>query len=454
MRRSLLPLVALVALATGCSQHHAKTSAAAAGPRLTGAHACPGVKQATCATLSVPLDHSGRFPGRVKLRVAMTSSNAAPRGVLLFLSGGPGEAGLPFLSRLRQRMAHALEGYRLVVLDQRGTGSGALNCPALQRAAGASDLTVAPPSAVRACAATLGERRGLYTTRDTVADLDQLRAALGVAQWTLDGVSYGTYVAEHYSLEHPTRVRALVLDSVVPQEGIPPFQLETIHAIPRVLRAACAPGHCGSDPVKDLAAVIRARHDGPELLDMLVTLSVADPTYRAVPGALSEARTGRPQRLDRLVAAAHHGDQVPAAFLSQGLHASTLCEDYPQLWGGPNTPIARRAPAVKRAAARLTPGDLYPFDLATATGNGELLTCQEWPPVATKASSPSASLPDVPVLLLAGDRDLSTPLVWAQGEARHAPSGRLVEVAGAGHSVQSRAGSPAGREAVADFLQR
>jgi pimeloyl-ACP methyl ester carboxylesterase len=447
MRRLLLPLATLVALIAGCSHHHARTAATAAGPKLTAAHPCPGIRQATCATLSVPLDHSGGSPGRLNLRVAMTTPGSAPRGVLMFLSGGPGETGLPFLLRLRQRMVHALDGYKLVVLDQRGTGSGALNCPALQKAAGASDLTVAPPSAVRACAATLGERRRFYTTRDTVADLDQLRAALGVAQWTLDGVSYGTHVAERYALVHPARVRALVLDSVVPQEGIQPFQLETIHAIPRVLRAACAARQCGSDPVKDLASVVRARRNGPELLDMLVTLSVADPTYRAVFGALSEARAGRPQRLDRLLAAVHHGDQVPAAFLSQGLHASTLCEDYPQLWGGPNTPLAQRAAAVKRAAARLTPAEVYPFDLATATGNGELLTCEAWPPVAAQASSQTASLPDVPVLLLAGDRDLSTPLVWA-------PNGRLVVVAGAGHSVQSRAGSPAGRVAVAAFLQR
>ena len=34
----------------------------------------------------------------------------------------------------------------------------------------------------------------------------------------------------------------------------------------------------------------------------------------------------------------------------------------------------------------------------------------------------------VPVLLLAGERDLSTPLAWAQAEAKLAPRGRLVIV--------------------------
>jgi pimeloyl-ACP methyl ester carboxylesterase len=44
----------------------------------------------------------------------------------------------------------------------------------------------------------------------------------------------------------------------------------------------------------------------------------------------------------------------------------------------------------------------------------------------------------VPVLLLAGDRDLSTPLEWARQEAAMAPVHQLVVVAGDGHSVQSR----------------
>jgi pimeloyl-ACP methyl ester carboxylesterase len=58
----------------------------------------------------------------------------------------------------------------------------------------------------------------------------------------------------------------------------------------------------------------------------------------------------------------------------------------------------------------------------------------------------------VPTLLLAGDRDLSTPLPWAREQAAHTPQGRLVVVHGAGHSVQSRAPGGAGRRAVQRFL--
>ena len=120
----------------------------------------------------------------------------------------------------RKRLRSAgVTGWRIVAIDQRGTGAGALRCPALQREMGASDLTPPTPGAVRACGARIGPERRFFTTTDTVADLELLRRALGVDRIALDGTSYGTYVAERYALAHPDRVDRLVLDSVVPHAG-------------------------------------------------------------------------------------------------------------------------------------------------------------------------------------------------------------------------------------------
>jgi pimeloyl-ACP methyl ester carboxylesterase len=221
LRRAVAAGVAFAALVGSCSHHHPAAGTAPAS-RLTGGHPCG---HATCAVLSVPLDHSGRVPGRLNLRVAIAGRPTAPRGTLVFLTGGPGQPGARYLARTRQRLGSALDGYRVVMLDQRGTGAAALRCPALQRAVGASDLAVPPSSAVDACARTLGDRRRFFTTQDTVGDLDLLRRALGAERITLDGVSYGTFVAERYALAHPGNVARLVLDSVVPQTGINPFQL-------------------------------------------------------------------------------------------------------------------------------------------------------------------------------------------------------------------------------------
>ena len=80
-------------------------------------------------------------------------------------------------------------------------------------------------------------------------------------------------------------------------------------------------------------------------------------------------------------------------------------------------------------------------------------TCLPWPVTpATPSPAPGSKLPSVPVLILNGDHDLSTPLEWAREEARLAPRGKLVVVRGASHSVQNRERGTAGRAAVQDFL--
>jgi pimeloyl-ACP methyl ester carboxylesterase len=61
-------------------------------------------------------------------------------------------------------------------------------------------------------------------------------------------------------------------------------------------------------------------------------------------------------------------------------------------------------------------------------------------------------LPAVPTLILAGDRDLSTPLEWAREEAANAPLAELVIVHGASHSIQSREPGDQGRKALYAFL--
>ena len=183
--------------------------------------------------------------------------------MLVFLTGGPGQPGVPFLNRIRSRLGAEIQGYRLVMLDQRGTGAGALHCPALQKAAGSSDLVMPPPGAVTACAASIGSARRFYTTAETVADLDSLRVALHVARLTLDGVSYGTFVAERYALAYPQHTARLVLDSVVPQQGADALYAAALRQTGPVLRSVCAEQHCGFDPARDLATIVRTRHDGP-----------------------------------------------------------------------------------------------------------------------------------------------------------------------------------------------
>ena len=264
-------------------------------------------------------------------------------------------------------------------------------------------------------------------------------------------MSYGTLVAEQYTIANPDAVTKLVLDSVVPHAGVDPFLRVPMRATARVLRSVCAATNCAGDPVADLHTVVVRRKDGSDLLDTITAQGIADPTYAGLPRALRAAARGNDKPLDALVRAVRAGVATPADSLSQGLHASTLCADGAWPWKSTDEPATRPA-AVQRAAASLRPRDVAPFDVATASGNGILTTCQQWPAAVVTPLARPAQLPDVPVLLLGGDRDLSTPVEWLRQEAAATPDATVVVVPGAGHSVQSRAGSPQGRAAVARFL--
>ncbi|MFI9100517.1 alpha/beta fold hydrolase [Streptomyces fildesensis] len=461
-RRAVTGLVALAAagaLTAGAAPAAVPGGAPPTAPQraghLTGQAPCPGQESFTCATLAVPLDHSGRTHGTLALSVAMTGNTRAPKGDLIFLAGGPGQPGVPLMTRIAGIMAPALGQYRMIMIDQRGTGAGALQCPQLQKEMGSSDLTPPTPQAVKDCAAAIGPDRRYFSTADTVGDLDLLRQALGARRITLDGVSYGTFVAERYALAHPDRVNRLVLDSVVPQQGDQLPDLTTLTATARVLRAACAATGCGTDPARDLAQVVRTYHNGPAVLDMITTYEFVDPDYKGVPEALHLAAAGRPQTLQGYIDGTHEGSAATAEQLSQGLHASTLCADYRYPWGTSDTPVDGRAAVLDRVERKLNPARTWPFDAATATRNGFILSCLDWPREPVPAAPPRhQKLPRVPVLLLGGDRDVSTPMEWLRQEAKMAPLGQVVIVPGAAHSVQSRATSDAGRQAVYDFLLR
>ena len=423
-------------------------AAALSGPGLSNPHPCP-TAGFTCATLSVPLDRSGQVNGTLRLNVAAANNVKAPRGVLLFLSGGPGQPGAPLVARISERIAPVLSDYRLVMVDQRGTGGTAITCSRLQAEAGTSDIAVPSKAAVTQCAATIGKRRGFYRTRDTVEDLDDLRVALGAKKLTIDGVSYGTFVAEQYALAHPEHVKALVLDSVLPHadpKGEIPFYLVGLRATARVLRAACA--GCGFDAAAEIAWLVRHGVDGVKLFDLIVSYEFADPDYGAVLGAIHAARRGNRQPLLGLEANVHRASGAPVELFSAGLHAATLCSDLRFPWGRSTT---NRQAFITGRLVTLPEQATWPFAPATAAGNGIIATCKSWPetPAAPLAAT---RLPAVPVLLLSGDHDLSTPLAWAQQEAALAPKGQLVVVPGASHSVQTRERGDVGRRALQRFL--
>src|SRR4051812_8743718 len=244
---------------------------------------CAGTPDYGCAKLGVPLDPAAPAAGALSLEVRQLNETRDGRGVLVALAGGPGQGATDLIDDFAGALAEGLEDRRLIVLDQRGTGqSGALSCPALAGGVEALNLAALTPRVAR-CADELGPARRYYTTTEVVADLEALRAALGVERISIYGVSYGAYVAQRYAQAYPGHVDRLVLDSPVGQDQDGPFDASSYVAAARVLRRMCGAARCAVKrvvarlPLRGSAFDERGRRvavrigDAAELFDLLVS---------------------------------------------------------------------------------------------------------------------------------------------------------------------------------------
>ena len=72
---------------------------------------------------------------------------------------------------------------------------------------------------VKACRdrlAATGVDLASYNSAENAADIADLRVALGIKEWNVYGVSYGTDLAQWLLRDHPAGIRSMVLDSVSP----------------------------------------------------------------------------------------------------------------------------------------------------------------------------------------------------------------------------------------------
>jgi pimeloyl-ACP methyl ester carboxylesterase len=418
-------------------------------------HRCPKATDFRCGTLVVPLDRTGRVPGTVTLSAAVERPRKGADGFLLALSGGPGQPSVAFADAFRASLAPALADRRLVLLDQRGTGgSGALRCPPLQAL---GSLDAVNTKIVETCANALGPARQLYSTTDSVQDIDALRQAIGAPRLMLMGVSYGTYVAVQYARRFPAATEGLILDSVVGPDGIDGYLLDTFQRLPRVLAEQCAQARCSQatkDPVADLGRLTRtlataplrgmvpdlrgvphetAIHDESELLLIIMSGDLNPFLQAALPGAIAAAGAGDAAPLLRMRRLAQ-GPAVPVAELSVALNVATTCADvrlpYTLL-----TPYPDRWTLWRHGVDGVPDGAFAPFSRAAVVGTSVAHDCLRWPYGDAPSGPSTAPLPDVPALLLSGRLDTRTPLENAEALLPALPHGQLLTVTGTGHDV-------------------
>ncbi|KAJ7599803.1 hypothetical protein C8J56DRAFT_908924 [Mycena floridula] len=185
-----------------------------------------------CGRLDVPMDYSKpKSPSNtITLGFSIYRPNNS-QGLINFNPGGPGEevASYPWdiaLNLTRASWFTGLEGYDILGIDTRGWhSSNPLNC-----SIGNWTLSSSLPSnevQLKALQASIGSYAqtcmdqstpaGIVqyiSSRETVQDWDQVRAALGYDIMHHFGISYGTYYGAMYANMFPEHVGRFALDAV------------------------------------------------------------------------------------------------------------------------------------------------------------------------------------------------------------------------------------------------
>jgi pimeloyl-ACP methyl ester carboxylesterase len=416
---------------------------------------------ARCATLRVPEDRSIANGRKIELAIAWVPSTAKSpaKDPVVLLAGGPGQSALEAFPTVYPAFREILRERHVLLVDQRGAGrSSPLECPATLNDETLQLLETAGVDEARrltaACLQELGPNvdARAYTTSTYIADLEDVRRALDVAQFNLVGASYGTRVGLEYLRRHPASTRTVVLDSVVP----PSLALGNEHA--KNLEAAVDAqfARCTADaecmkrfgsPRARLDELLRRLREHPQqvtyrdpltnearedeftavsLASVVRFYSYAPQLFGMLPMLLADAANGR---FENLMAQSRMMEQLIGEQIYVPLQLSVMCtEDAPGM--------------------RVDPADAGTL-LGTEFVEYTLAQCTVWPRGTMPKDFHDAVQSNKPVLLLSGELDPVTPPRYGDEVQRTLPNSRHFVFHGQGHGVM---GMGCGPRLVAGFI--
>ncbi len=178
------------------------------------------------------MDYSDPTGTQITLELSLvrhTSSAQNYRGVMLSNPGGPGGIGIDDGPELAPDVPHHVGAdYDWVSWDPRGVGTSrpAIHCQNTYFTAPRRSYVPTTKSLLHywlkraksyadACERKYPELLANMTTIDSAMDMNSIRQALGVAQVSYYGFSYGTYLGQVFSTLYPTHLKYMVLDSNV-----------------------------------------------------------------------------------------------------------------------------------------------------------------------------------------------------------------------------------------------
>ncbi len=427
----------LLALAVSMGLLAASASVAeapsAAKLSLTPCQVPGGAEVVRCGRLEVP--ENWRRPAGRKIGlniVILPKTGLGPQAApVVWLEGGPGVPGTATAALYSGELRFHRERRAVVLFDQRGTGaSNPLHCPKTERRSPLADMWEA--GNVTACRRALEAKADLaqYTTEAAVRDLDAIRAALGYQKIDLMALSYGTLLAQAYMKLYPAQVRSAALIGTVPLgEKLPLDHAANGELALGEVFQDCRADRACNDAYPDLRAdwgmLMRRLAEAP----VMVQTGAGPAAIR--PGPFGEAVRGRlntvfgQRGLPLIISRAARGDFGPfmKSVRSQGpepeadgLYLSVTCPE---------------------GTRRIGRGEIVRATAGTSFGryriDQQIAACRLWAPARADPALLTPLKSDIPVLLMSGGRDATTPTAWARAVAAGLPRGRVVVIAAMPH---------------------
>ncbi|MEW2135631.1 alpha/beta hydrolase [Streptomyces sp. NPDC005409] len=404
------------------------------GPCPKTAEPIEELEGARCGTLTVPENRARPSSRTISLGVAIVPALAGtPKpDPIVWLAGGPGDDAV---GEAKMAVDGGLNRDRDVILmSQRGTYSADpdLLCPNIDEfnarvvglvydAPSTERLHVEATKACRDKLAGRGTDLGAYNDTESAADYADLRTALGIEQWNLYGISYGTHLALVTMRLHPEGLRSVGIDGILPPStsGSASTWSSFRQGVDGLFKACADQPACNerypnlpatfAKLVSDLEAKpvtttvtlpgndkpVKVVLDGGTLVNWLTS---ATHTAQTVPIALDELANGDPQRIARQWAG-WRTNPKSIGVVSHGLSYGVFCSEW--------TPFESKDAALQGGKKE------FPSFPRSVQAQAPLLTflhpdCDAWNIPAAARSVRDVTTSDIPTLALSGAFDAQT----------------------------------------------
>lgn len=339
------------------------------------------------------------------------------KDALTLIAGGPGQSAIESFPAIAFAFRHIMKDRDVILIDQRGTGNSAkLSCPAASETSGLeldTDINHLREQS-QLCLQSLDYDPRLFSTSVAVHDLEYVRKTLGVSQWNLYGISYGTRVALHYLRRFPNAVRTMTLDAVVPpSESLGPEIGPLAQRALDLIFKRCADDKECDDRFGNL------NNSTARLLDSLEESPRSISYEDIATGQLSTMEFGR-QHLAVTLRLMSYNSQT-AALLPSMLHEAIVNDNF--------APLARQANLQSNALgdalatgmhhavictedAPFIDTDTLPEQthyLGDVVVSSLLASCDGWPAGFIDKDFKNPLISDTPTLILSGQADPITP---------------------------------------------